>query len=247
MHDFTGKKVLVTGGTSGIGKAAAAAFKAAGAEVMITGQDPGRLAEAGLDLKVATARLDAADMASVEALSALVEAELGRIDVLFLNAGTTLLAPADQTDEKLYDLMMDTNAKGLFFTAQNLLSLINKGGSVVMNTSVNNQMGMAWSSAYAASKAAVRSFARVLAGEWIERGIRVNAVSPGPVETPIYGKLGLSQETVEGFAKDIGGKIPMKRFGKPEEIAAAVLFLASSDASFILGHELVVDGGWTEI
>ena len=116
-----------------------------------------------------------------------------------------------------------------------------------MNTSVNNQMGMTGSAAYAASKAAVRSFVRVMAAEWVDSGIRVNAVSPGPVETPIFGKLGLPQEMLDDFAKDISGKIPMKRFGKPEEIASAVLFLASDDASFILGHELVVDGGWTEV
>lgn len=247
MHDLRGKKVLITGGTSGIGMASVMAFKAAGAEVMITGKNEQRLTEAGESAGVTTAFLDASDMDSIAKLPAAVERDFGRIDVLFLNAGGAKFAPVDQTDEATYDAMMDVNAKGLFFTAQKILPLINKGGAVVVNTSVNNQMGMAGSAAYAASKAAVRSFVRVMAAEWIEHGIRVNAVSPGPIETPIYGKLGLPQEALEGLAQDISGKIPMKRFGKPEEIANVVIFLASEDASFVLGHELVADGGWTEV
>ena len=247
MYDYAGKKVIVTGGTTGIGEAAAKTFVAAGAEVLITGQNAERLVEAGARLGCATAVLDAGDMASIMALPGVVADTLGSVDIVFLNAGTTRLAPTEQTDEATYDLMMDVNAKGLFFTAQKLLPMINEGGAVVMNTSVNNQMGMAGSGAYAASKAAVRSFVRVMAAEWIDKGIRVNAVSPGPVETPIYGKLGLPQEMLEGFAKDIGGKIPMGRFGRPDEVANAVMFLASDQASFVLGHELVVDGGWTEV
>ncbi len=247
MHNLNGKKVLITGGTSGIGMASVMAFKAAGADVMITGQNEERLAEAGERAGVPTVHLESGDMESIAKLRAAVEKDFGRIDVLFLNAGATKLAPVDQTDEATYDAMMDVNAKGLFFTAQKLLPLINEGGAVVVNTSVNNQMGMAGSAAYAASKAAVRSFVRVMAAEWIDHGIRVNAVSPGPIETPIYGKLGLPQETLDGFAQDISGKIPMKRFGKPEEIANVVVFLASDDASFVLGHELVADGGWTEV
>ncbi|WP_227271027.1 SDR family oxidoreductase [Roseobacter weihaiensis] len=247
MHDLNGKKVLITGGTTGIGMASVLAFKAAGAEVMISGQNEERLAEAGESAGVPTVHLDSGDMDSIAKLPAAVERDFGRIDVLFLNAGATKLAPVDQTDEATYDAMMDINAKGLFFTAQKLLPLINRGGAVILNTSVNNQMGMAGSAAYAASKAAVRSFTRVMAAEWIEHGIRVNAVSPGPIETPIYSKLGLPQETLEGFAQDISGKIPMKRFGKPEEIANVVVFLASDQASFVLGHELVADGGWTEV
>lgn len=247
MPDLSGKKVLVTGGTSGIGMASVMAFKTAGAEVMITGQDHERLAEAGANAEVPTAHLDSGDMESIAKLPAAVDKHLGRIDVLFLNAGSAKFAPVDQTDEATYDAMMDVNAKGLFFSAQKRLPLINKGGAVVVNTSVNNQMGMAGSAAYAASKAAVRSFTRVMAAEWIEHGIRVNAVSPGPIETPIYGKLGLPRESLEGLAQDISGKIPMKRFGRPEEIANVVVFLASDDASFVLGHELVADGGWTEV
>ena len=247
MYDMGGKTALITGGTSGIGMATAEAFKKAGAKVMITGQNKERLDEAERSLGVAATLLDASNMSSIDALADSVKETLGGLDALFLNAGTTLLAPAEQTDETTYDAMMDINAKGLFFTAQKLFPVLNEGATVVMNTSVNNQMGMAGSAAYAASKAAVRSFTRVLAGEWIERGIRVNAISPGPVETPIYGKLGLPPEMLESFAKDVGSKIPMKRFGKPEEIASVVLFLSSNDASFILGHELVVDGGWTAL
>ncbi|MEM7667711.1 MAG: SDR family oxidoreductase [Pseudomonadota bacterium] len=247
MSDLSGKKVLITGGTSGIGMASVMAFKAAGAEVMITGQNEQRLTEAGEIAGVPTVHLDSGDMDSIAKLPAAVEKDFGRIDVLFLNAGGAKFASIDQTDEATYDAMMNVNAKGLFFTAQKLLPLINEGGAVVVNTSVNNQMGMAGSAAYAASKAAVRSFVRVMAAEWIEHGIRVNAVSPGPIETPIYGKLGLPQEALESLAQDLSGKIPMKRFGKPEEIANVVLFLASDDASFVLGHELVADGGWTEV
>ena len=248
MRDMNGKTAVVTGGTTGIGFAAAKAFREAGARVLVTGQNRDRLdeAERALDGVIAV-QSDATDMTSVAALPGIVADRLGRIDALFLNAGSTRLAPADKTDEATYDAMFDINAKGLFFTAQSLAPLMNEGGAIVLNTSVNNRMGMAGAAAYAASKAAVRSFTRTLAGEWIGRGIRVNAVSPGPVETPIYGKLGLPEEQLQGFAQQIGGQIPMRRFGRPEEIAAAVLFLASNDASFVLGHELVVDGGWTAV
>lgn len=248
MTSLQGKTALVTGGTTGIGFAAARLFQEHGARVAITGRDADRLKEAEAALPGLTAiRSDTADIGAIDALAAEVGRQFGSLDVLFLNAGIAMLAPADQSDEALFDAVFNVNVKGLFFTAQKLAPLMTNGGSIIINTSVNNQMGMAGSSVYAASKAAARSFARTLAGEWIEKGIRVNAISPGPVETPIYGKLGLPQEVLEGFAQKIGGKIPMQRFGQPEEIAKAALFLASSDSSYILGQEIVADGGWTAV
>jgi NAD(P)-dependent dehydrogenase (short-subunit alcohol dehydrogenase family) len=145
------------------------------------------------------------------------------------------------------DQVFDVNVKGALFTAVKAAGLMPDGGSIVVNTSVNNRMGMAGAGVYAASKAAARSLVRTLAGELIGRGIRVNAVSPGPVETPIYGKLGLPQERVQAFAGHLQQQIPMQRFGRPEEIARTVLFLANDESSFVLGQELVADGGWTGV
>lgn len=142
---------------------------------------------------------------------------------------------------------IDINFKGALFTVQRAVPLMPANSSIVFNTSINNQMGMPGSGIYSASKAALRSIVRVLAAELIERGIRVNAVSPGPIQTPLYGKLGFSQEQLDQVSKNLQQTIPMKRFEAPEEIAKAVLFLASNDASFVLREELVVDGGWTEL
>ena len=245
---LAGKTALVTGGTTGIGFATAKLFQAEGAQVVITGRDPSRLQDAESALPgVAAVASDAGSLSAAADLAGQIEQRFGTLDVAFLNAGIARMAPAEQADEALFDAVFDINVKGVFFTAQKLLPLMNQGGTVIINTSVNNQMGMAGSSVYAASKAAARSFARTLAAEWIDRGIRVNAISPGPVETPIYTKLGMPQAQVEGIAQTLAGQIPMKRFGQADEIAKAALFLASQDSSFVLGQELVVDGGWTAI
>ncbi len=248
MSKLIGKKAVITGGTSGIGFETAKLFQNEGAKVLVTGRDIEQLLETESSLpECLGVQSDASSIIEIERLADKIKEGFGSFDILFLNAGTAKFAPVQDTGEEFYDSVFDLNTKGLFFTAQKLAPLMNEGGSIVINTSVNNRMGMAGSSVYAASKAAARSFVRTMAAEWIDRGIRVNAVSPGPIETPIFGKLGLPQEQLEEFARDVGNKIPMKRFGKAHEIASAVLFLASDDSSFILGHELVADGGWTSV
>ena len=249
MARFNGKTAIVTGGTTGIGYAAAAAFLAEGAQVVITGQDQARLdaAVASLGAGVIGVRVNVAERADLAALAGRVKDAFGDADIVFANAGVANFASWSDTEPELLDSIFDVNVKGVAFTVQALTPILNDGGAIVVNTSVNNQIGMAGTGAYAASKAAARSMVRTLAGELVGRGIRVNAVSPGPVETPIYGKLGLPQDAVQGIAGQLIEQIPMKRFGKPEEIAKAVLFLASNDASFVTGQELVADGGWTAI
>lgn len=249
MARFNGKTAIVTGGTTGIGYAAAAAFLAEGAQVVITGQDQARLdaAVASLGAGVIGVRVNVAERADLAALAGRVKDAFGDADIVFANAGVANFGSWSDTEPELLDSIFDVNVKGVAFTVQALTPILNDGGAIVVNTSVNNQIGMAGTGAYAASKAAARSMVRTLAGELVGRGIRVNAVSPGPVETPIYGKLGLPQDAVQGIAGQLIEQIPMKRFGKPEEIAKAVLFLASNDASFVTGQELVADGGWTAI
>ena len=249
MVRFTGKTVLVTGGSSGIGLAAAQAFLREGAKVAISGRNADALQSAANDLdgNVVTIQADVASIADIEAMAAKVAASFGTLDAVFVNAGIAKFAPAEATPAELLDQMMAINFRGAFFTAQKLLPLMEAGGAMVFNTSINNQMGMPNASVYAASKAAVRSLVRTFANEWMSKGIRVNAISPGPIETPIMSKVGLSQEQLEGFAQSILPNIPMGRFGKPDEIAKAVLFAASDDASFMTGEEIVVDGGWTGV
>ena len=179
----------------------------------------------------------------MEAFFANVVERLGKIDVLFANAGVAKFAPIADSPEWLYDEVFDINVKGVFFTIQKALPHLNDGASVVLNTTFFNQAGTPGTSVYAASKAAVRSFARTAAAELVGRGIRVNAVSPGPIATPIYGRLGLPKEAVDAMAQGILATVPMKRFGKPEEIASTVLFLATPDSSYITGVEINVDGG----
>jgi len=249
MRKFEDKNAVVTGATTGIGYAVARQLQAEGARVAITGRDAERLeaARAALGGDVVAIRVDAADVADIARGFAEVEAQLGRLDVVVANAGVAEFAPVAEADEAHYDRVFDVNAKGVFFTLREAVPRLADKGSIVVTTSVNNRMGMAGSAVYAASKAAVRSFVQVLAGELAERGVRVNAVSPGPVETPIYGKLGLPAAHLEGLATTLKGKIPLGRFGQADEIASAVLFLASDAASFVTGTELVADGGWTEV
>ncbi len=167
--------------------------------------------------------------------------------MLFLNAGIAKLAPIEQTDEAMYDETFNINVKGLYFTVKHLLPLMGEGTSIIINASINANIGMPNSSVYAASKAAVISLARTLSGELVNRGIRVNALSPGPINTPIFSKMGMSPEQLEATATSIQQQVPMGRFGRPEEIAKAALFLASDDSSFVIGAELVADGGMSTL
>jgi len=169
------------------------------------------------------------------------------VDVLFLNAGVAKFGQIESLDEALFDETFRVNVRGPWLTIKHFAPLLRRGGSIVFNSSINNQLGMAGSSVYAASKAAVRSLVRVAATELAEAGVRVNAVSPGPIETPLYGKLGMSAEVVQGFAKGLIAQIPLRRFGTSEEVAKAALFLASDDSSFMTGEEIVLDGGMTRV
>jgi NAD(P)-dependent dehydrogenase (short-subunit alcohol dehydrogenase family) len=246
---LTGKRALITGGTSGIGLATAKLFLAEGARVAITGQNRDRLDQAQRELgaDVLCVRADAGRVADAEALITEVGRAFEGLDVLFLNAGIAKFAPLADVTEAFFDEQFAINVKGVLFAAQQAAPLMASGSSIVVTTSVSNRMGMAGTLVYAATKAAVRSLVRGLASELAPRGVRVNAISPGPIETPIFGKLGLPAEEMQAMAGGIIQKIPMGRFGHADEIAKAVLFLASDNASFITGVELVADGGWTEV
>ena len=245
MKNLENKVAIVTGGNSGIGYAAAAELVSKGAKVIVTGRNKEALAQAEKELNVTAIEADQSDLISLDSLVKQVADQFSKVDIVFINAGIAAFAPVDLASEEHYDSVMNINVKGVYFTVQKLLPILNDGASIIFNTSINAHVGMPNSSVYAASKAAVLSLNRVFATELAPRKIRVNAVSPGPVATPIYGKLGLEKEEVEGFGAVLGGRILLKRFGLPEEIAKTVGFLASDDASFITGTEIVVDGGLT--
>jgi NAD(P)-dependent dehydrogenase (short-subunit alcohol dehydrogenase family) len=241
--------VLVTGGSSGIGLAAAQAFAAEGARVVITGRDEATLAQAAALVGAGTIALrnDAASVAGAKALAAaLAERDL-RLDAVFINAGIAKLAPFADVTEDLWDLTFDTNVKGAYFQIQALRPLLAEGASIVLNGSVNAHIGMAGSSAYAASKAALISLAKTLSAELLPQRARVNVVSPGPVHTPLYGKLGFDAATLENVAGQIRQLVPLGRFATPEEIASTVLHLAARESAFIVGTEILVDGGMSQL
>ena len=240
-----GKVAVVTGGNSGIGLATAKLFREHGAKVAISGRDKKSLDEAIAAIGSGTIGIqsDVRELAGLDRLFETVSKRLGKIDVLFANAGVAKFAPIADTPEALYDEVFDINVKGTFFIIQKAIAYLNDGATIVLNTTFFNQTGAPGTSVYSASKAAVRSFVRVAAAELVARGIRVNAVSPGPIATPIYGRLGLPKEAVDAMAQSILAQVPMKRFGQPEEVASTVLFLASSDASYITGVEVEVGGG----
>ena len=239
------KVAVITGGTTGIGFATAKRFIDEGAHVVFTGRTQSTLdaAQAELGERALGVRGDVAKLADLDRLYATVKQRFGRVDTLFANAGVARFAPAEQVDEAFFDQHFDINVKGLFFTVAKALPLMSKGGTIVLNSSVAGSSGMPGTTVYAATKAAVRSLARTFSSELGPKGIRVNAVSPGPIETPIFGKLGLTKEAVEGFAETITKRTALARFGRPEEIANTVLFLASDESSYVVGAEFVVDGG----
>ncbi len=242
---FAGKVALITGGNSGMGLAVAQAMAKEGAEVLITGRDQATIdaAVAGIGVKAAGFRADLSRLDEIARLMALVKERAGRIDVLFANAGVAAFGPLASMTEEKWDSMMNTNLKGLYFTIQQAVPLMGKGGAIVLNASVASAKGNPAGAIYGASKAAVRSLGRSLGAELLGMGIRVNVVSPGPIETPIFSRSGMSADAAAGLKQAWAEKNPMKRFGTPDEVAAAVLFLASSDASYIAGTELQVDGG----
>jgi NAD(P)-dependent dehydrogenase (short-subunit alcohol dehydrogenase family) len=246
---FAGKTVAITGGNSGIGLATAKLFHDEGANVAISGRDQKTLDEAvkAIGGDTLAVKADVSKLADIDKFFAQIAAKFGKIDALFANAGIAKFAPVSDSSEQMFDETFDINAKGLYFTLQRALPLLNDNAGIVLNSSVVNTKGSATTSIYAASKAAVRSLARTFAAELVDRGIRVNVVSPGPILTPIFGRTGLPQAAVDEFAAHVKSQVPMKRFGTPEEIGHAVLFLASSDASYITGVDLYVDGGMTQV
>lgn len=249
MKRLEGKVAVVTGGNSGIGLATAIRLQAEGARVAIAGRSRKTLDEAAKTIGngVLVLQADVAKLPDVDKLYAEVSRKLGKIDILFVNAGVAKFAPFAQTSEGLYDEQFDINAKGAYFTIQKAIPFLNDGASIILNSSVAGIKGTVNASAYSATKAALRSLARTAAAELAERGIRVNAVAPGPIVTPIFDRTGLPKEALDEFSKEIIAKVPMKRFGKPEEVAGVVAFLASTDASYITGVELNVDGGLGQI
>lgn len=246
---LSGKVALVTGGNSGIGLATAKILSQEGAKVVISGRDRTTLDEAALAIggDVLALQADVADLGQIDQLYSAIAEKFGKIDILFANAGVAKFAPLEATTEALYDTVFTINVKGLYFTVQKALNHLNNNAAIILNTSFLGEVGLPGSSVLAASKAAVRSLAKTFSAELVSRGIRVNAVSPGAIATPIYGKLDMPQEAVEAMAQNIVAQVPMKRFGAPEDIAKAVLFLSTSDSAYILGAEIAVDGGISQL
>ena len=247
MGRYEGKKVVITGGTSGFGLTTAQALMDEGARVLITGRSQENLDAAARKLgpNAIAVRSDASSMADVEGLVERAGAELGTLDALFVNAGITRFVPFEQMTEDVYDELFSVNAKGPYFTVQKFAPLLNEGSGVVMTTSVANRLGIPMISGYSASKAALRSMTRGMARELLPRGIRVNAGSPGPIDTGILERT-MPAEAAARTRDAMTGENPMRRFGDPGEITKAVLFLAF-EATYTTGVELAVDGGGSQL
>jgi NAD(P)-dependent dehydrogenase (short-subunit alcohol dehydrogenase family) len=244
MGRYEGKTAVITGGTTGIGFSTAKLLVQEGAKVVVTGRTAATVAVAESELG-ASARAIVADTAKLADLDKVVDAakaHLGHIDFVFINAGIAKFAPFEAVDERLWDEQHDINVRGAFFAVQKLVPLVPEGGAIVLDASIVAVKGFAGTSAYSASKAALRSLGRTLATELLPRGIRVNVVSPGPIDTPILGKSNLPPEALAATAEQFRLSVPMKRLGRPEEVARAALFLAF-DATFTTGADLPVDGG----
>lgn len=245
---LNGKIAVVTGGTSGIGSAAAGLFAREGATVVVAGTDAERLAAASRTLggNGVAIRADVRQAGDLDHLIDEVRERFGRIDILYANAGVGRAAPLEAITEVQIDEQFGINFKGLFLTVQKAVPLMSKGGSIVLTTSFLNSKGVPGLSILSATKAAVRSLVRSLGAELAPRGIRINAVSPGPISTPFAGKMGLSERELKDFAQGVEGQVPLQRFGEAEEVARAALFLAGPDSGFVTGIELVVDGGLSQ-
>jgi len=247
---FNGKIVLITGGNSGIGLATAKRLASEGAQVLITGRDQNSLKKAVEQIGSGAQAFatDVTNIPDLDRLYASIKEQYGRLDALFVNAGIAVFEPLEAVSESSYDALMSTNVKGAFFTIQKAIPLLGPGAAIVINSSVAQSSGRPTAAVYSATKAAVRSMARTFSGGLIERGIRVNAVSPGPIETPIWHRtVGLPEQAVDTMKAQIAASNPSKRYGTPEEVAAAVAFLLSSEASYIVGVNLYVDGGASQL
>lgn len=249
MNRLQGKRALITGGSSGIGLETAKRFLEEGARVAVTGSNPKNLEQARKELgnDALVIASDASSVAAQAPLAKQVQQAFGNVDVLFINAGIVDMRPIEQIDEAAFDRSIGINLKGPYFLIRALLPVFGNPASIVLNASVNAHIGMANTTIYAATKAALLSLNRTLSGELVSRGIRVNAVSPGPTATPLYSKLGFSEADLKNVAASIQKQVPAGRFAQPREIAEAVVYLASDESAFIVGGEILIDGGMSTI
>ena len=248
-NNLEGKIAVITGGNSGIGLATAKRFVSEGAYVFISGrrQKELDLALSQIGKNVIGIQGDVSNLADLDRLYNTVKDQKGHLDILFANAGIAQFAPLGEISEEHFDNIFRINVKGLLFTVQKTLPLFQNGGSIILNASIGSSKGFEETSVYSATKAAVRSFARTWTGDLRHRKIRVNAISPGPIDTPIFSNVLQNEEQIDQFKKNIVNTVPMGRMGSPDEVAKAVSFLASDDSSYITGIELFVDGGLAQI
>ena len=240
---LNGKIAVVTGGNSGIGYSTAKKFKEEGATVIIIGRSTEKISKAAMELGVKGITADVSDLSAIDEAVHQIENEFDKVDILFVNAGVFAPIPIGQISEEEFDHLVGINFKGAVFTTEKFLPILNEGGSIINLSSINAYTGMPNTAVYGASKAALNAYTRTAAIELAPRKIRVNAVNPGPIATPIFGKTGMSEEQLKGLGDMMMNRIPLKRYGQPDEIAEMVVFLASEKASFITGAELNVDGG----
>jgi NAD(P)-dependent dehydrogenase (short-subunit alcohol dehydrogenase family) len=243
MSTLNNKVAIITGGNSGIGFATAKELSEAGAKVIITGRNKEAVETAAANLGVTGIVSDQGKLDAIDKLVKEIRAGYGKVDILFINAGIANFSPVENADEDHFDSIMNINFKGAYFTLSKFIPILKDGASVIFLSSINAYTGMPNTSVYAASKAAVHSLVKVASAELAAKRIRVNAVSPGPIDTPIFGKTGMDEASMKGFSDTMQNRVPLKRFGTSEEVAKLVKFLASDDASFISGSEYVIDGG----
>jgi NAD(P)-dependent dehydrogenase (short-subunit alcohol dehydrogenase family) len=242
---FKDKVAVVTGGNSGIGLGVAKAYAREGAQVAITGRNEKTLEVAAKEIGDETLAIqsDSGKVREIEAAMQKINQRFGRIDALFVNAGVAKFVPFEEVTEQFFDETIGINMKGVFFTVQKAIALMSKGSAIVLNASINAHLGMPGTTVYGATKAAVINMAKTLSADLLEKGIRVNAISPGPITSALLARDGISQEKLQETKDWIQSQVPIKRFGTPEEIAAAVLYLTAPESAFVLGAELIIDGG----
>jgi NAD(P)-dependent dehydrogenase (short-subunit alcohol dehydrogenase family) len=246
---FKGKVAVITGGNSGIGLGVAKAYAQEGAEVAITGRDEKTLESAAKEIGdgILAIQSDAGKVAEIEAAMKKIQRRFGRIDALFVNAGVGKFVPFEEITEKLFDETVNINMKGVFFAIQKAIPLMPKGSAIVVNASINAHLGMPGTTVYGATKAAVLNMVRTISADLLQKGIRVNAISPGPITSALLARDGITREKLQETKDWIQSQVPLKRFGTPEEIAAAVLYLTSPESAFVLGTELIIDGGMASL